>query len=268
MAEDHISSIRKPPAAVIHIPHSSLLIPDDVLDQYVIGKEELARELLRMTDRYTDELFELPEDMAMTVRFPVSRLVVDPERFVDDAKEEMAKVGMGSVYERTSRKTPLRRKLSDAERENLRQVYYWPHHRRLEQAVCSALAEHGRCLIIDGHSFPSVPVPYEPDQDKNRPSVCLGTDGCHTPEWLLNIALKIFRESFDSVAVNRPYSGSIVPLRYFGQDHRVKSIMIELNRALYMDEATGAKLPCFDEISKKVRKAVTRLIEFVAINPI
>ena len=44
----------------------------------------LSLELLRMTDAYTDELFALPERLAYRIVFPVSRLVVDPERLADD----------------------------------------------------------------------------------------------------------------------------------------------------------------------------------------
>jgi hypothetical protein len=40
--------------------------------------------------------------------FPVSRLVVDPERFVDDATEPMAACGMGVIYTQTSQRMPLR----------------------------------------------------------------------------------------------------------------------------------------------------------------
>ncbi len=48
-------------------------------------------------DAYTDELFALPPEQASTVRFPVSRLVVDPEGFEEDAGEVMAGRGFG-VY--------------------------------------------------------------------------------------------------------------------------------------------------------------------------
>ncbi len=40
--------------------------------------------------------------------FPVSRLVVDPERFEKDDEEPMAARGMGVVYELTSHGQPLR----------------------------------------------------------------------------------------------------------------------------------------------------------------
>ena len=40
-----------------------------------------------------------------------------------------------------------------------------------------------------------------------------------------------------SVARNTPFSGSIVPLSVYRQDRRVSSVMIELRRDIYMDEA-------------------------------
>jgi len=56
----------------------------------LLSDKELSAELLRMTDHYTH------------VIFPVSRLIIDPGRFLDDAKEAMSEVGMGVIYTRTS----------------------------------------------------------------------------------------------------------------------------------------------------------------------
>jgi N-formylglutamate amidohydrolase len=44
----------------------------------------------RITDHFTDDLFALPNHLATPVRFPVSRLVVDPERFENDELEPMS----------------------------------------------------------------------------------------------------------------------------------------------------------------------------------
>jgi N-formylglutamate amidohydrolase len=66
----------------------------------------------------------------------------------------MAAKGMGAVYTHTSDGRPLRPSLDAEERQRLLDAYYVPHHRKLEQLVRSALGDCGRCLIIDGHSFP------------------------------------------------------------------------------------------------------------------
>lgn len=72
---------------ILHIPHASTVIPPEVRDQFVLGDEELGRELARMTDWHTDVLFAAPDARFEVVEFSVSRLVLDPERFVDDALE-------------------------------------------------------------------------------------------------------------------------------------------------------------------------------------
>ena len=53
--------------------------------------------------------------------------------------------------------------------------------------------------------------------------------------------MRAFSARFDSVEVNRPFSGTLVPARYLGMDPRVQSLMVEVRRDLFMDEATGAK---------------------------
>ncbi|MDZ4852272.1 MAG: N-formylglutamate amidohydrolase [Pirellulaceae bacterium] len=85
------------PFTIIHIPHASKVVPEEVSEQFVLNDQDLADELRLMTDAYTDELFEIPETLARTVAYPVSRLVVDPERFVDDNLEIMVQKGMGVV---------------------------------------------------------------------------------------------------------------------------------------------------------------------------
>ena len=164
---------------IIHVPHASSVIPDDVRATFCLTDDELHTELIRMTDWYTDELFAVPG--ITYLHYPVSRLVVDPERFVDDDRELMSRVGMGAVYTRTSFGTPLRQELSTVERQALLDRYYWPHHRRLDQLVAQAFEQFGRCLIIDAHSFSPHPLPHEPHQEPNRPDYCLGTGAAFTP---------------------------------------------------------------------------------------
>ena len=267
------------PAVVLHIPHASVRIPPEVQDQFVLGDADLERELLLMTDRYVDELFALPAGEAVTVRHQVSRLVLDPERFEDDAREGMARVGMGAVYTATHEgdpeRRPLRRPLEAGEREALLEDYYRPHHARLERAVGEALRVHHRCLVIDAHSFPERPLPYEKlacgDDEprwKHRPAVCLGADAkgslpggkSHTPLWLQAAAYDAFAAHFDPVVFDRPFAGAMVPLRYYGRDARVASVMVEVRRDQYMNEVTGERRPDFEQTAASIRAAVRELV--------
>jgi N-formylglutamate amidohydrolase len=246
---------------IIHVPHASTEIPASERRAIVLSDAELSDELVRMTDWYTDELFDLPEKRAESIRFPVSRLVLDPERFVDDQNEPMAARGMGAIYTRTSTGHTLRQELTLAERQRLLGLYYWPHHEKLECAIASALCEQGFCLIIDAHSFSSTPLPHETDQHPGRPDICVGTDEFHTPAGLLERAISDIRSQGFSVAVNRPFSGSLVPGKFYKKDRRVGSIMLEINRTLYLDEHTGCKQLCFDEFCRRWKRVVAQIID-------
>lgn len=136
---------------------------------------------------------DTPAGLDTRAGFPVSRLVVDPERFSDDHREPMAAKGMGVIYTRTSDGRPLRKALSDHERADLLATYYRPHHGALTADLESALAAKGRCLIVDCHSFSSRPLPHEPDQSPDRPEICIGTDEYHTPRWLSDMILSLFQ---------------------------------------------------------------------------
>ena len=50
------------PHTILHIPHASTHIPEG--GEFSLSSEEQKRGLLVMTDRYTDQLFALPEDVA------------------------------------------------------------------------------------------------------------------------------------------------------------------------------------------------------------
>lgn len=245
----------------LHIPHSSTLIPAEEIGRFVLSENDLHAELVRITDWYTDELFDLSEDLVERLLFGYSRLLVDPERFRDDIDEPMSHKGMGAVYSKTSHGFPLRSLISGDVRERLLGKYYDPHHLQLEEIVNRALNEHGRCLIIDCHSFPSNPLPCDLDQAPDRPDFCIGTDPFHTPDKLIALTKNRFARS-GPVEINRPYAGSMVPGSAYKRDARVSSIMIEVNRRLYMDEDVGTKLSCFLDIRQVVRKALQEVCKF------
>lgn len=245
---------------ILHIPHSSFTIPEEFKDQIVLSDEDLGAELRLMTDAFTDELFALPG--AAVVRSPVSRLLVDVERFSDDAEEPMSKVGMGMIYTLTAYGKHLRRPLQAHEVRNLVSRYYEAHHQALVAEVCNELEKHGKAMIVDCHSFPSQPLPCDKDQSIPRPDFCLGTDSFHTPNTLIHMAARCIKEMGFSVGVNRPFAGSLVPMAFYRKDHRVTSLMIEVNRHLYMDEPTGAKSGRFDSIGEQVRTLLEMIREF------
>lgn len=253
---------------LLHIPHASLIIPDEARADFIISAEEVDEELLKLTDRYTDDLFDL--ESAERLVFGVSRFVVDPERFDEDTKEPMAERGMGAVYMRTTSGAPLR---SGCDRESLIATYYAPHHKKLNEWAEKAIKEHGRCLLIDCHSYPSQPLPCDQDQSLQRPMFCVGTDPYNTPPYLTDLVVGLLSEvadrlgasysegAPDAVLVDHPYSGTMVPSQFYGLDPRVESVMIEVNRSLYMDEATGEKRASFADLKASLSELLSAVAE-------
>ena len=240
---------------LLHIPHSSTFIPPSVREQFCVSDEKLTSELIKMTDHFTLQLFGAQNLPHQTIAAEVSRLVVDVERFEDDRAECMAAMGMGAIYTVTSDLLTLRRALTHAERVELIHRYYRDHHRKLTARVEETLATHDRCLIIDGHSFPSTPLKYELDQGFNRPDICIGTDEFHTPSALTTAMVASFESAGFSVSLNSPFSGALVPIEFYKKERRVSSIMVEVNRKLYLNEQLVVALPGLDLFTQKLSRA-------------
>jgi len=238
---------------LLHIPHSSVHIPEADGWEWLVDKAALQCEVQVMTDHFTDELFESPRTDRLVAN--VSRLVVDVERFRDDALEPMAEKGMGAAYTKTHDGQEFKLVY---DREAILRQFYDPHHEALENWVDAALTQHGACFIIDCHSFPNKALTCDLDQSPNRPDFCIGTDAFHTPDVLTICAVDFLAKAGHSLWVNKPYAGSIVPLSRYQKDVRVASIMVEVNRRLYMDERDGTK-QCFADVTGVVGELLERL---------
>lgn len=244
---------------LLHVPHSSRHLPADVREGIVLGDEELARELDHITDSHTAAIAGSAARAAAVTpwRFVnrLSRLVVDPERFPDE-REEMLAVGMGAVYTRTTHRAELRP--ADFDARPLLDRYFTPYAEAMTAAVDARLAAAGRAVIIDVHSYPTEPLPYELHGAGPRPPICLGTDPLHTPPALLDAARKAFA-SFGGTGTDSPFAGTYVPLAHYGRDPRVSALMIEIRRDAYMREPGGPAGPGLDALGA----ALAALVEAV-----
>lgn len=251
MKKDSFKQSKNYSKLVLHIPHSSMRIPEKYRDIFV-SEQVLKRELNCMTDLYTDELFSGGNTQII---LPISRLLCDVERFRNPHDELMTANGMWICYTHASDKERLAN-FNEMHVQDILKHYYDVHHEIFTRTVEEKLVEHGKALVIDCHSFPSVPLPYEYNQIVPRPEICLGADDFHTSPSLVEALKKYFLSCGLNVAVNNPFSGSIVPLKYYSRDKRVESVMIEINRALYMDENSQKKKKQFTEIKSIIDGAL------------
>ena len=248
---------------ILHIPHSSTHFPNK--DGFIASPFILEQEITRLTDWYTDELFNYPNCNSVKASF--SRIFCDVERFEDDTLEEMSKFGMGVLYEYGDCRDRLRF-VSPTLRTSILTNYYHPYHAQLEKVVANELSNKGSALIIDCHSFPQIPLKTSHHSAGYFPDFGIGTDSFHTPTQLVYHIVNFLQAEGYSIGIDIPYRGCIVPHTYYKKEARVYSIMIEINRRLYLDEKTRQKLPEFEKIGVLIKSLLREIENFQIKNEI
>ncbi|MET4013431.1 N-formylglutamate deformylase [Mucilaginibacter sp. UYP25] len=241
---------------ILHVPHAGTHIPDRT--GYVISNEALEKEMLLLNDWYTDDLFGFTDGIPVVADF--SRVFCDVERFANDEKEIMSATGMGSVYTKCDDGSDLRTVSTELKSEILNK-YYYPHHEKLHAAVSEQLLLNNSALIVDCHSFSNKPFKRDMEQSTPRHDICIGFDGYHTPEGLYKFTKSFFEHHGFTVKLNCPYSGSIVPIAYYEKDNRVSSIMIEINRDLYLVPTTKQKSKNYNRIKSIIKNFLYKVSE-------
>ena len=230
---------------ILHIPHSSCNFDFAGQEQYVEGWRNRAKPLI---DWCTDELFT-PYDNneeVIPVVFDTCRTLVDVERMCCDPLEVR---GLGITYYPLLETEENGFKVSRDERIRYQKKYLDHQHK-----LAHLLLEHNFSLMIDCHSFSSRPTILQPDISKNQDvDICIGfnEDRTKPDETTLALVAQHFIEKGYKVAFNTPFSNSKTvetPAKY-------TSLMIEVNKSLYMDEDTLEKKDSF----LKVRDDITSL---------
>lgn len=239
---------------IINIPHASIFVGNDFEKDFVLPMSDLDKFSKKMADFCADELFSETYEKTGALIARLSRVVIDTERFWNNKNEPMAKMGMGALYEKNEHGEIIR-KISKTTRIRCRRIYL-KYHRVLKALVAECLERFGYCMILDCHTYPAKPRQYDLDKRGKRPEICLGTDKFHTPRVLVNSFRKTFLNGNFSVEENTPFKGTMVPGGYFKKNRNVFSLMIEVNRGLYMNERTYAKKKHFKKIAKDLNVCI------------
>jgi N-formylglutamate amidohydrolase len=79
---------------------------------------------------------------------------------------------------------------------------------------------------------------------------------------LIDASIAYFEQKGYSIGVDWPYKGTIVPLAHYQKNKKVNSIMLEVNRELYLNEPSNTKSDRFNEI----KEIVSELLKEARIN--
>lgn len=213
---------------VLNIPHSSIQSYSTGWEQ----PEQMFPLVKNLTDWHTDTLFGGNSHPKIEeIVFNQSRFQVDVERLLNDPMED---IGQGILY---TEYDGLHRAFGAEEQERLMNCYR-AYHDRLDRAIVDDT------FVLDCHSF------HDPDSEVD---VCLGfnDDESKPSDETINFVKEVFEKQGYSVAINAPYSNAITP----NSEHFYHSLMIELNKRIYMDEETLLlKEPGFSNIKQCLKE--------------
>jgi N-formylglutamate amidohydrolase len=220
-----------------------------------VERQIIKNEVNILTDWFTDEIFDLPYSKVVA---PFSRIFCDVERFENDENEVMSQYGMGLCYSHTDAGETMR-EVTPTLRSTITSQYYRKHHDEFERLTTEGLSTFGNVIIIDCHSYPDKPMRRDLNQEYPRPDFCIGSDDFHTPEYLTMSAVRFLQGQGYDVKINNPYAGSIVPLKYYQKEKNVMSLMVEINRKLYMRTMNNEvfKTESFVKIKELIGNLVT-----------
>jgi N-formylglutamate amidohydrolase len=260
---------------IFNSPHSGRIYPRSFLAASRL--DPLA--LRGSEDAYVDELFDFVPALGaplLYAHFPRAYLDVnrepyelDPALFRDDlphyANTQSVRVvgGLGTIARIVSESDEIYREQLTF-RAGLERInrLYTPYHATLAGLLAEAKALFGQAVLIDCHSMPSAPMS---DQSGGRPDFVLGDRygaSCHSE--LTRLLASQLKAMGHAVALNKPYAGGYITEHYGHPQQGRHALQVEINRALYMDEASFERSAGFGRLKQNLEQLVCALAACVA----
>ncbi len=255
---------------VFNSPHSGRQYPESFLAASRLD----ARSIRRSEDAYVDELFShvVPLGAPMLrAHFPRAYLDVNREPYELDPKMYDGRLpsyanirsirvagGLGTVARIVSENHEIyRHRLPVEEALNRIETIYKPYHSTLRRLLAQTHVTFGHAVLIDCHSMPSTVKCQTTD---TRPDFILGDRyGTSCNSDLTDFAFETLRSKGYSVSRNKPYAGGFITEHYGRPSSGLHALQIEINRGLYMDEATHEPTAHFGQLFHDLKDFVREL---------
>jgi N-formylglutamate amidohydrolase len=261
-----------PPTPLIFAsPHSGRLYPEDMMSAAALD----AVSIRRSEDAFVDDLIAgAPAQGATVIAARFARAYIDlnrepfeldPAMFADElpefARARTARVaaGLGAIARVVSEGQEIyRRKLTFAEARGRIEGAHRPYHTALEALVAETQKAHGFAILIDWHSMPAAAARAA---GRERPcDIVLGDRFGAACAGVLPGRVERELEAMGyRVARNTPYAGGYTTEHYGQPGRRIHALQIEINRALYLDEATLAPTSGFEALRGHIEQLTATL---------
>jgi N-formylglutamate amidohydrolase len=137
-------------------------------------------------------------------------------------------------------------RISRAEAEDRIARVWHPYHAALKSLTDQALAGFGQAVLIDCHSMPHEAIEAHARPGQPRPEVVLGDRfGAAAGREVMDRIEAAFAGAGLRVARNAPFAGAFIAQAYGRPTRGCHVVQVEIDRALYMDEAMVTRRPDF-----------------------
>lgn len=235
-------------SVVFAAPHSGSDYPEDMLRRSLLDRLAIRSS----EDAFVDHLFDLaPVAGAPFLVARAPRAYVDLNRACDEMDPALIEgvhrgghnprvaSGLGVVPRVVAGGRAIYRgKLTlDEARGRIRDVWR-PYHDRLHGLLADSVARFGEAILIDCHSMPHEAIESLGATRGGRPEVVLGDRfGAAASGDVVDRIETAFANAGLRVARNAPFAGAYIAQTYGRPSRRQHVVQVEIDRALYMDEA-------------------------------
>jgi len=169
--------------------------------------------------------------------------------------------GLGTIARMVASGADIYRgKLTVAEAEHRIDTCYRPYHQALRGLIDATRNRFGFCILLDCHSMPSGSSGQGVSEPSGGSDFVLGDcHGVSCAPVVVHTARRILTDQGYRVARNTPYAGGFTTRHYGRPAEQVHTLQIEINRRLYMDEATFDRLPAFTNVASALSAVAAAL---------
>jgi N-formylglutamate deformylase len=259
-------------------PHSGTFYPadfDHVCDRALLRRAE---------DFLVDRLFEAGPALGATlICAPLPRSYLDVNRAPSDldplllpphergagadSPSAKSELGVGLVWRLLDGEVPIyARHVDRAETQARIQRCWVPYHQALDRAMDAAIARHGKAVHVNCHSMPAASRLYPAELQHRMPyDFLLGDrDGSTADARIRERLHMLLADHGYRVGVNTIFKGVEIVRRLGRPQQQRHSLQLEINRALYMDEALHQPHEGFGRIQALMGQVVTELVNLSA----
>jgi len=257
---------------VFSSPHSGRDYPAEM----VLSSDLTAHQLRSSEDAFVDDLFgAATQHGAALLAASAPRAYVDLNRGASELDpalvEGVRKIGLnprigsglGVIPRVVAEGRVIRQgKITQIEAERRLARFYHPYHAQLEELLVTTRKAFGQVLLIDCHSMPHDSLANCKRIYGKIPSIVLGDRfGSSCDPEIVDQVEAIFKGAgFDTVR-NTPFAGAYIAQNYGRPSARQHVLQIEIDRSLYMDEATITRKPEFDMLCDCLGRVVGHICE-------